>query len=158
LLPNKFDKYIPFLLVILGLIVYSLAENIFMIKNAYNGNIISFYVSALCGILFVLLLSKLITKVALVSYLGRYSIIVLGTHWIIITILNRFLFFITNVWLLTGVIFILVAFISIPVIKFFLKYFPKFVSQEDLIRVDPIVDITNNDRLLSEQNESVEKK
>lgn len=136
LITKRLDKYIPALLVFCGLIVYFLAEKIEIVTNTYSGNIFSFYVSAISGTLFVMLLSKLITKIPVISYLGRYSIIVLGTHWVLLYISGYFLSFISNGWLLSGALFILVVFIEIPVVKFLLRYFPKFVSQEDLIKVD----------------------
>jgi len=136
LAPNKLDKYIPALLVILGLLVYFQTHFIRMVRNEYQGNFISFYVCAISGTLFVILISKVIKKLPIISFIGRYSIIALGTHWIIIGILKKTLFFITNSWALSITTFILVILISIPVIKLLKKYFPKFVSQQDLIKVD----------------------
>jgi len=135
LLPNRFDKYIPFLLAFFGSITYFLADFIDMMANKYNGNYFSFYTSAISGTLFILLLSKLIKKIPIISFLGRYSIIVLGTHWIIIVMLNRLAFLFTNNWLWITSEVVLIVFISIYIINFFLKFFPKFVCQEDLIKV-----------------------
>ncbi|WP_321518070.1 acyltransferase family protein [uncultured Bacteroides sp.] len=136
LIPNRLDKYIPAFLVVMGLTVYFLADNIMMITNEYHGSFISFYLSAISGTLFVLLLSKCVNKVPVVSYLGRYSVIVLCTHWALLWVLRQYLIFITNAWILSAVLFLLVIFLSIPVSKFFLRFFPKFVSQVDLIKVD----------------------
>ena len=135
LVSNKLDKYIPVLLVLLGLIVYLFAGKIGMIYNVYSVNYFSFYISAISGTLFVLFISKMLKKVFLISFLGRYSIIVLCTHGLIIRVLNECLYFITNKWFFSIVSLSLIAFISIPVIEFFLRYFPKFVCQKDLIKV-----------------------
>lgn len=136
LIPNKLDKYIPVFLVVLGVIVYFLADFIEMETNIFKESYISFYVSAMSGTLFVLLLSKLVKKVPMISLIGRYSIIVLSTHWIVLWALKKYLYFITNVWLQFTVFLVLIVLISIPLIKFFLKYFPKFVAQKNLIKVD----------------------
>ena len=137
LIPNKSDRLIPVYLVALAAVVYFLAKKIELVTNTYQGDFISFYVTAICGTLFVLLVAKLINKkVPIISFLGRYSIIVLGTHWFILLILNSFLSFIQNGWLLTFVLVVLVAFIEIPVVLFLIRFFPKFVCQKDLIKVD----------------------
>lgn len=140
LVPNKFDKYIPFFLVVLGLIVYFLADNkVMMMKNEGYGNYISSYVSAISGTLFVLLLSKLVKEVSVISYLGRNSGIVLGTHWLIMWTLRAGVSLISdnnNTWLLTFILYFLVVVCLFPVIKFLLKFFPKLVGQKDLIKVD----------------------
>ncbi|WP_321437567.1 acyltransferase family protein [uncultured Bacteroides sp.] len=138
LLPNKLDKFIPVFLLIFGMIVYLMAKQVTMVLNEYQGSYLSFYVVAISGTLFVLLLSKLLLKVPVVSFLGRYSVIVLCTHMIAISILNRFFsfFIIANGWLSSLLILFFVALISIPVAKFFLRFFPKFVCQKDLIKVD----------------------
>lgn len=137
LIPNKSDRLIPVFLVLLAGLVYFLAQKIELVTNTYQGDFISFYATAISGTLFVLLMAKLINrKVPVISFLGRYSIIVLGTHWFILLILNRFLSFISNGWLLTSVLVVLVAFIEIPVVLFLIRYFPQFVCQKDLIKVD----------------------
>lgn len=139
LAPNKFDKYIPFFLIILGLIVYFLADNKeMMMMNEGYGNYISSYVSAISGILFVLLLSKLIKEMPVISFLGKNSGIVLGIHWLLMWILGKALSFIiniTNTRIQAAVLFALVVISLFPTIKFLLKFFPRLVGQEDLIKV-----------------------
>lgn len=136
LIPNKYDKYIPLMLVGFALIVYFCADNISFMQSIYHQSYVSFYAAAMCGTFFVLLLSKLIKKIYLISFIGRYSVIVLGTHNLILLILRNLFSFIANDWLQSALLFVLTVIISVPVIKFLLKYFPKFVSQKDLIKVD----------------------
>lgn len=133
---NKIDKYVPVVLVALGLVVYLLADFSNNRTNVYHGNLISYYSSALSGTFFVLLIAKLIKKLPVVSFIGKYSAIVLGTQFTLILLLKKYLSFINNDWILTGVVFVIIAIISIPVCKFFLRYFPKFVCQEDLINTE----------------------
>lgn len=138
LAPNKFDKYIPFFLVVLGVIVYFLADNKgLMMKNEGYGNYISSYISAMCGIFFVLLLSKLLKRIPVISYLGLNSGIVLGVHWFLIWVLVKcFSFDFNRTWLQVAMLFVLVVIPLFPVIKIMLKFFPRFVGRKDLIRVD----------------------
>ncbi|WP_321518090.1 acyltransferase family protein [uncultured Bacteroides sp.] len=131
LMPNKADKYIPILLILFAVLVYFLAGPLHKISY------LSYYVSAMSGTSFVLLLSKLAVRIPVVSFLGRYSVIILGIHCIIIIVLKDHLTFITNPWLLSATIFALVVLISIPAVKLLIRYLPWFVCQKDLIKVAP---------------------
>jgi fucose 4-O-acetylase-like acetyltransferase len=136
LVPNKLDKYIPLFLVAFALGLYFLADRKEMILNLYHKDYFSFYISGMCGILFMILLSKLIGKLPIISYIGRYSGIILGTHWVVLWILRRYLYFITDEMLMYITYFSLVVIISVPLIKFFLRFFPRLVGEKDLIRVN----------------------
>ena len=83
-----------------------------------------------------ILLSKLIKKTPLVSYFGRNCGIILGTHWVVLWVLRRHLFFITNDILEYLAYFILVVIVSVPLIKICLKYFPRFVGEKDLFKLE----------------------
>lgn len=133
----KFDKYTPAILVVLGFIVYSQANFVNMRMNVYSGSIFSFYLCAMSGSFFILLLSKLINRVSIILFIGRYSVIILGTHLSLLWILKRLLVnYITNDWLLSLMLFILLIIISIPVCIIFTRLFPKFVGQEDLFKLE----------------------
>lgn len=109
LVQYKFDKYIPVILVVLGLIVYSQADFVNMRRNVYSGSTFSFYLCAMSGTIFVLLLSKLINRVPIILFIGRYSVIILGTHLSLLWILKRLLvYYVTNDWLLSIISFVLV--------------------------------------------------
>jgi fucose 4-O-acetylase-like acetyltransferase len=133
---NNLEKYVPVILFVFGLIVYYYANFVNMRINVYSGSFFSFYLCAICGIIFVLLFSKFVIRVPVISFIGRYSVIILGTHLNLLWILKRYLvYYVTNDWLLSTILFILVTIISIPLCHFFIKFYPKFVGQQDLIKV-----------------------
>lgn len=103
--------------------------------NVYNMNIICLYVGGISGTLLVLLLSKKLNHVFLVSYIGRYSIVILCTHllfiFIIRNILHHFAIPQDNGYVNTS-LFLVVIFASIPTIKYGIQYLPYLFSQKDL--------------------------
>ena len=76
-----------------------------------------------------LLLCKKIGRLPVVSYIGRYSIIPLGIHWVLIHYINKIM---PSLPYSTLVIFVLTVTISICLIPVFIKYFPYFTAQKDL--------------------------
>ena len=113
---------------------------LFSHEQEFGINVFSNYYSIYpCGILgtsLVLLVSKRIRKLPFISYLGKYSIIVLCTHPLIMKpcrhLLN--LFSISNtvsLWI-TFFLIIVSMLLVIPVCR---RYIPYFTAQKDLIRV-----------------------
>lgn len=135
LYPNKFDRYnILLAIALIGTgILYSLYRvhpYIHFVKNDYKGNPVEIYFLGICLVLGVLILCKSIRWLPIISYMGRYSIIILGLHGIIVFTLgigqssfsDLQAFFIT----------IIPCWLAIP---FLIKFFPKFTAQKDLIRL-----------------------
>lgn len=93
LTPNRFDKYSPLVIIILmatATLIFQINHHTWVeyINNTYQGSIILHYTQSLCMILSLILLCKMIVRLPLISYLGRFSIIILLTHTLVITILN----------------------------------------------------------------------
>lgn len=122
-------------------IVYILhcGENQFH-KNEYNNSYFIVLLAGICGSLGIISLSKTIVKFPVISYIGRYSIIVLGTHNIIINEMDSFVlgFFLDKIphpillWEITTLIVVIV--ISCIFIHLFVKYIPYLVAQQDFVR------------------------
>ena len=101
-------------------------ENIGFSMCNFGSNPYSLYIASLSGILTVYLLSSIVNKIPYFSYIGRYSLIVLGTHMIPILVINKYLGY-------TSLIVALITLIVIPVfIYFYKKYFPYFTAQKAL--------------------------
>lgn len=64
------------------ILLFTATDNTDFFQRKYNTNYIYFLLSSTSGIFFVLFISQKIQKLFLVSFLGRYSLIVLGTHLI----------------------------------------------------------------------------
>lgn len=103
--------------------------------NDYGVKMISLYLGGITGTYCVLLLAKYLKHVLVISYIGRYSIIVLLTH-------QPFLFVIRNILYKLNIsqegvicnlsIFMVIIFVSVPTIRFCIKYLPYFFAQKDL--------------------------
>jgi fucose 4-O-acetylase-like acetyltransferase len=135
MLPNSRDKYIPFFLIGFGLLVYFTGDSKMMIINTGYGQYVSFYVSAMSGTMFVLLLSKLLNELPVISFFGVNTVTALSVHWVILYYLKQALFFVSSGWMLFFVLFVLMVLLTIPMILFFRKFFPQFIGQEDLFKV-----------------------
>lgn len=136
LLPNKYDKYCLILSALLFIITFYLVSITGIhLDIQYNiVPILSYLVSPL-GVLAVLLLCKQIKRVPLVSYFGRYSIIILVTHNLVYSFVKVGL---AKLGLVINGIewvqFFIVILASLVIIPLFIKYIPKLVAQEDLIK------------------------
>lgn len=102
------------------------SSDILVIKDTYIGdNYFTFILSSLGGIGCLWSVSYILNKVFFISYLGRYSLIALGTHyglWVIMESfgLNPLLMFFIILLLMPLFIFV------------FKRYFPYFTAQKDL--------------------------
>lgn len=97
----------------------------------------AYFTAHLCGIagsLMILLLSKWMGKIPVVTYWGRYSIIILCTHIIILNILTDTLFSGTLTMLSIITLFLTLMLIETLLIPVFVKYLPYVTAQKDLLR------------------------
>lgn len=104
--------------------------------NSYKnfGGTLQLYPYGILGSLLVFEFARYMGKVPFVSFVGRYSIIVLCIHTYIIQCMTLiFTLFITNNWLLWGIVFVTSATLSGLLIYPFKKYLGYFTAQKDLI-------------------------
>ena len=120
-------------------------ENRFYI-NSYSTPLLLIYVSGVLGTLAVLLLSRVIKWLPVISYIGRYSIIVLCTHMPIMKALILAVSLLPDgytpaLWSSNAVqsmVFLLLTLAcSMACCWFLSKYLPWFTAQKDLIRAEP---------------------
>lgn len=106
------------------------SDNVGLLWCSFGNNYFKFYLSALSGIGFLWCICVLLKKIPIISYLGRYSLIVLGTH---MPMLHLFLttFKCTPIQSTFFVIFI-----SLPIIWLMKKYFPYVTAQKDLLHYE----------------------
>lgn len=104
-------------------------------QRKFNENYIMFLIASCSGIFFTLFLCKRLKKVFLISYLGRYSLIVLGTHLLYQALLSPVFLHYTHNGLFTSWCTFLVTICSLYLfgIKIIIKLFPYFSAQKDLI-------------------------
>ncbi len=105
------------------------------LSNSYSGNYLEIFIVAVCSVVGLMLLCKAIKWLPFISYIGRYSIIVLGMHILVRNYAYLPLYKITHhtfneieILCLT----LLLCWFAIPIIKTTL---PKLSAQQDLIKL-----------------------
>lgn len=137
LFPHRFDKLIPVIIIVALAAMYFIASRPGMRTNTYDGNIFQFYASAFAGILVIMLIGKQFKRIPVISYLGRYSVITLGIHALLLHFCHQiFDRFIHNEWILAITLLVVVLAISLVATPIFLKIIPQFVAQKDFFPVD----------------------
>ena len=135
--PNKSDKWnFIFAIGLLAIPLIFCNESVHYLENKISMSVFSMYAYGLSGTAGILLLSKQINKIPLVSYFGRYSIIILLTHgWILWAGIKiyRSLSFSLNPMLAVVLIFILTMLSYLAVIPLCKKTIPWFCAQKDLV-------------------------
>lgn len=90
---------------------------------------------ATCGILSIFYLSKCVNKFRGISFIGRYSIIILGTHLIWIRLFGLFVpYRILSHPLSLWAVFVFILLTAYPMILFLINYFPKYCAQKPLLK------------------------
>ena len=135
LAPSKYDKWGYLVFMPCVLYIYYFSESI---NFLYQGvpNFFKLYFNSFVAILSLFWVCRNLPYVPLVCYYGRYSLIILGTH----QLLALFIYFLIRSFssiqgnTLYLIIFLAVMVLEIFIIKFMIKYFPKFTAQEDFFK------------------------
>lgn len=107
------------------------------VGNKYNFDILSLYIAGIAGTYCVLIISKFFSYLPVISYIGRYSIVVLLTHQLYLFILRNILYQFDipqDSELINAGIFIIIVLLSIPTIKFCVKCLPYCFAQKDILK------------------------
>ena len=111
--------------------------DILYVGNHYDINPFCLYLGGISGTLCVLIISKYMNCLPLLSYFGRYSIVILLTHQLYLFIIRNILYQIhapqDSIWVSIGV-FILVVLLSLPTIKYGIKYLPYCFAQKEILK------------------------
>ncbi|MCH5224951.1 MAG: acyltransferase [Muribaculaceae bacterium] len=136
---KKKDFFIMMGCLILGMVfaLYPETSNrLVYFSNRFEGHFSIFYITAICLVIGLLLLTKFINHIPFVSYLGRYSIIVLITHSLLKSIYQPFLSRIVKLDIdpsyLEVVLLILILASMLIVIPFCKKYLPYITAQKQI--------------------------
>lgn len=119
------------------LILWYLAIPFIWIENRFPRDVLPFniYLCGIAGTMMVLLLSKVIRRLPLVSFWGRYSIIILCTHQVVITIVAYFLRRWFSGTLMLVVMLALTLLVCHVLILFMRRYMPHVTAQKDVIKI-----------------------
>ena len=132
---KSFSFGVGFIIISYG--VYYIFNHVYILisENIFHGSPIMGYVNSVAFVMGVLLLCRVVRWLPIVSYFGRYSIIVLCIHMPIISFLPKLIEFlgykIVPIWVFT-VVLMLICWFAIPICK---KWLPYFVAQKPLLKV-----------------------
>lgn len=105
------------------------------ILNVYHVQFLAMYVGGVIGIFAVLLTARLIKRLPLISYIGRYSIIVLVFHYPLLALIPRQLFhtmwYSAGWWAVVG-LYIADLLLCIPAIYIGRHYLPYITAQKNV--------------------------
>ena len=137
--PNKYDKYLPLLIIAAFAFVaifctyYSFLRNSFTMKAA-----IVVYPCGFLGTYGVIMLAKMLKRLPLISYFGRYSIMILVTHIEVFNFLAGVLEH-SGLNLSVGYIYtinlVLTMLSYVIIIPFMRKFMPHVTAQKDVIPI-----------------------
>ena len=138
--PNTWDKYLPLLVVICFALTFIFGGRCSYMHNRFWINPIAQYLCGITGTFFVIFSAKIIHDLPFISYWGRYSIMVLVSHQLLLQILSP-LFRKAHLPIPVAIVILLgvVMFsyqLLIPLMK---KYLPYVTAQKDVINVSRCV-------------------
>ena len=133
--PSKYDKYGFIVFIPVGFVIYFFSKDINLFYQVIP-DYFSLYVLPFIAILSLLWCCKCFRYVPMVCYYGRYSIIIVGTHQVLISyvwfaLLGLFKIHNLALRLLTFVIVMLIELLLVPLLK---KYFPKLTAQKEFFK------------------------
>ena len=104
-------------------------------ENTFDIPFLSLYIGGITGTYFVLMVAKFFDKLPLISYFGRYSIVILLTHLLYLFVIRNILYQLNlpqNGVALNIISFVIIMLLSIPTISFCIKYLPYLFAQKDI--------------------------
>lgn len=139
LFPNKKDKYIlPTVitsLILATAIGYANGlTDVKWVYNEYDGNILLHFAQSAVVVIAMILLCKLVNRLPVVSYIGRYSIIILVMHGIYLKVCSSIVTF-ANFELSSFCLTMIVFFLSLLSIEPLRRFFPYVTAQKNFLSV-----------------------
>lgn len=124
------------LMVICGIIVYCCASPVVFSFNLIpREGALFVHLCGIAGTMMVLILAKMLKHIPLISFWGRYSIMVLCTHEVVILVLSGFMGRMLNGVPLLIAVLLVTLLICHLLILFMRKYMPHVTAQKDLIPI-----------------------
>lgn len=135
--PNKYDKYLPIFIVLAFALVF-----VFCIPYSFMGNSFTYqacrvvYFCGMLGTYGVVMLSKMMKRLPLISYLGHYSIMILVTHVEVYKFWVSVLKAVGLPWEYSCYPNLLLTLLSyLVLIPLMIKFLPHVTAQKDIIKV-----------------------
>lgn len=129
------ERYLLLLSLLFGIICFLSSDNASFYNNSFSlKSYFTVYPCGFLGTLMVLFIAKYIGKARLITFFGRYSIIILCTHFPLLKIINRFLLGqIDGVIIRIIISFIVLMAIELAMIPVLKRYLPYATAQKELL-------------------------
>ena len=136
--PNSLDRYLPLTIAASLALTWLLAPDFSFLDNAFYDNAwLWVYPCGALGVYGVVMLAKLLQRLPLFSYYGRYSIMILVTHDTVFHLFGSVLQRVvsdTELQFVCNFVITLLAYLLI--IPFMRRFMPHVTAQKDVIRVN----------------------
>lgn len=138
---NKSDRLLPLLVIVAGVATWIFRGGMNFQDNTYGANNPLIVFAGGCfGTLMIMFISKMLTRLPFISYWGRYSIIILCTHIMLVQLLFRVtsrlgLIESIGVWPSYIIVLLITMFSYQLIIPLCIKFIPWFTAQKDLIPI-----------------------
>lgn len=129
------DRYLLLLSLLFGIICFLLSDYASFYNNSFSQkSYFTIYPCGFLGTLMILFIAKYIGTARLITFFGRYSIIILCTHFPLLKIINRFLLgqiddVIIRI-IISLIVLMAIELAMIPVLK---RYLPYATAQKELL-------------------------
>lgn len=136
LVSNRFDKFLPIIVIACFCFTFYVNGKCSYKSNTMYINPVLSYISGMTGTFGAIFLAKFLHDLPFVSYWGRYSLIILVSHSLLIKVYVPLLSkFGLPQPLLMAIMLIVVMFSYQMIIPLMLKYLPYVTAQKDLINI-----------------------
>ena len=124
----SFKRKCMIIIALIMLLMMFTVENFELRTAMFPENILFFYISSFSGIFLIMMIARIFNKVFFLSYIGRYSLIVLGVHQVL---LKAVIIIVPDIHpYISAIINLACAPIYIYILK---KFFPYFTAQKPLL-------------------------
>lgn len=133
--PVNYTRDLTIVIICAAILYYTAVPVKWVVNRISIEDTATVYISGVAGTIMVLMLAKVIRRLPVISYLGKYSIMVLCTHCLFIQILVKYLgqhLSGMSYLLVVLIVSLLASFLLIPLLK---RFMPYVTAQKDVIKV-----------------------
>lgn len=133
---DRYDALAGIILLIMGIFLFYAWDKPYIEfwNNTIKGGLFANYILAALFVIGVLLICKRIKWLPIISYIGRFSIMILIMHELILNVMKSFAPYLRG-YGINYIYFIVVfmgSWLSIPLLR---KYLPQFTAQKDMLNI-----------------------
>ena len=133
---NRWDKYLPIVIILCFGLTFYVGGHFGWMSNRCHLPPIMLYVSGMTGTMGCIFIAKLLHDLPFVSYWGRYSLIILCTHALLLQIIMPLARMVElPKYLIAFIVLVVVMFSYQLIIPLMKKYLPHVTAQKDVISV-----------------------